>query len=85
MSKRFGVVVLECLFDLGITVVYAVIVGVFIVAIVASDDGPVSVLRAGLYAMLLPGAALVLICAEIGLRVFKEWRAARGPLSLSRH
>ena len=77
MSKRFGQVALECLFDLGITVVYAGLVGVVIVGIVASDTGPISILHASLYAMLLPGAALALIASEISLRLFQEWRAAR--------
>lgn len=77
MSKRFGVVALECLFDLGITVVYAGVVGLFIVGIVASDDGPISILHAGVYAMLLPLAVIALIGSEIGLRIFKEWRANR--------
>ena len=81
MSKRVGVVALECLFDLGITIVYAVMVGVFIVGIVASDDGPISILHAGLYAMLLPLAAIGLIGTEIGLRIFKEWRASRRPVA----
>lgn len=83
MSKRFGIVALECLFDLGITVVYATIVGILIIGIVASDDGPVSMFHAFLYAMLLPAAALALIGSEIALRVFEEWRAARRTTSLS--
>lgn len=77
MKNQMGVVALECILDLGITVVYAVIVGFLIVGIVASDEGPVSILQTSLYALVLPGAALLLVGGEIGLRLFKEWRASR--------
>jgi hypothetical protein len=85
MSKRFGQVALECLLDLGVTVVYAIIAGLLIVAIVASDDGPISLLRAGLYALLLPMGAIILIGFEVILQVSKEWRTARreGAINVS--
>lgn len=77
MTKRLGTLVLECVLDLGITVVYAVIVGFLIVGIVATDDAPMSLLSACLYAALLPGSAVALILVELAHRLFKDWREAR--------
>ena len=77
MKQQLGAVALECLFDLGVTVVYAMVAGFLIVAIVASDQGAISIFHAALYALLLPAAALALIASEIGLRLCKEWRNLR--------
>ena len=82
MDKRIGQVVLECIFDLGITVVYATLAGLLIVAVVASDDGPISILAACLYASLLPGAVIALIGIELLLRLASERRATRGRIPL---
>ena len=77
MDKRIGQVVLECILDLGITVVYATLAGLVIVAVVASDDGPISLWTAALYASLLPGAVVTLIGCDLVLRVFAQRRADR--------
>ena len=82
MDKKIGEVVVECIFDLGITVVYATLAGLLIVAVVASDDGPLSLLTACLYASLLPGAVVALIGVDLLIRIAAERRAARGRVPL---
>lgn len=77
MQERFALVALECLFDLGATVVYAVIAGLVIVGLVATDDGSMSVMTSVLYASVLPGAVLILIGLELAARVFGEWRTKK--------
>lgn len=82
MDKRIGQVIVECIFDLGITVVYATLAGLLIVAVIASDDGPISFLTACLYASLLPGAVIALIGVDLLLRLASARRAARGRVPL---
>ena len=82
MDKRIGQIVVECIFDLGITVVYATLAGLLIVAVVASDDGPISLFTACLYASLLPGAVIALIGVDLILRLVSERRATRGRVPL---
>ena len=82
MDRKIGQVVVECIFDLGITVVYATLAGLLIVAVVASDDGPVSLLTSCLYASLLPGAVILLIGVDLLMRISAERRIARGRAPL---
>ena len=70
-------VVMECFFDLGITIVYASLVGLVIVAVVASDDGRGSLIETLCYTALLPASVVALILLEIALRLIKERRALR--------
>lgn len=77
MNPRIGRVALECFVDLGITVVYATIVGLLIVGVVASDDGPSSLLTSIFYASLLPAAVVVLIAIDVVLRVVADHRMFR--------
>ena len=77
MKSSLSRIVWECFIDLGITVVYAVIAGLLIVGVVATDDGSGSLLSSALYASLLPAAVLALIAADVVLRVATERRAMR--------
>ena len=77
MFKRFMTVTIECVLDLGITVVYATIAGLLIAAIVASDDGSLSIVSSVLYAGILPLGVVLLIGCDAGFRVLAELRAVR--------
>lgn len=77
MQKRVTGILLECLLDLGITVVYATLAGLLIVAVVTSDNGPISPISALAYAVLLPGAVAALVAVEALIRVVADWRANR--------
>ena len=74
MNKRIGQVILECVVDLGITIVYASLVGLMIVAIVASDDDQVSLMSLMLYASLLPAGVFLLILIDAVARIVSERR-----------
>ena len=77
MKATIGTVILECVFDLGIAVVYAVIVGLVIAGVAASDGGLGILPGALLTASLLPAGIVLLIAGDLGARLFKEWRTAR--------
>lgn len=77
MRKSFGRIAWECFVDLGVTVVYATIAGLLIVGVVATDDGPASLLSSALYASLLPASVMLLIGLDLVLRVAGERRALR--------
>ena len=77
MKSQIGPLVRECFLDLGITIVYATIVGLLIVGVVASDDGPVSLLTSVWYASLLPASVAALIAVDIVLRLLSERRERR--------
>ena len=77
MTKRIVPIAVECLFDLGLTIVYASLAGLLIAAITVSDGGIASLLPALFYAALLPLAVLALIVVDAALRAFAEGRAAR--------
>ena len=74
MSTSIGRIAWDCIVDLGITVVYATIVGLLIVGVVATDDGPGSILTSALYASLLPISVALLIGCDLVLRVAAERR-----------
>ena len=67
----------DCFVDLGVTVVYATIAGLLIVGIVASDDGPASLLSTACYACLLPASVSLLIGLDIVARIAADRRASR--------
>lgn len=77
MKTRIALLALECFVDLGITIVYATIVGLLIVAVVVCDDGRAPLLTTILYASLLPGAVIVLIAIDVLLRIASERRTLR--------
>ncbi len=79
MRTTIATVILECVFDLGIAVVYAMIAGLVIAGVVASDGGLGTLPAALLTASLLPAGIVLLIAGDLGARLFKEWRGARGP------
>jgi len=77
MHNRFVTIAAECMLDLGITVIYATMAGLLIVAIAASDDGPMSILRCLFYAGILPAGVIALIGCDALVRTATEWRVAR--------
>ena len=58
MMKRTASIAIECLVDLGVTVIYATLAGLLIAAVTVSDGGFSSLLPALAYAALLPLAVL---------------------------
>ena len=88
MRNGIGRIAWDCFVDLGVTVVYATIAGLLIVGIVASDDGPASMLSTACYACLLPASVSLLIGLDVVARIAAERRTARvairGPRTLSR-
>ena len=76
MRTTIGTVILECVSDLGVAVIYAVVVGLVIAGIAASDGGSGTLPTALLTASLLPASVVLLIAGDLGARVFKEWRSA---------
>ena len=77
MMKRTASIAMECLVDLGVTVVYATLAGLVIAAVTVSDGGLNALLPALAYAALLPLAVLLLIIFDAGVRAMAERRAAR--------
>ena len=77
MKTTIGTVILECIFDLGIAVVYATIAGLVIAIVAASDSGLGALPTSLLYASLLPAAIVLLIAGDLGARLFREWRGGR--------
>lgn len=77
MLKRTTSIVIECLVDLGITIVYASLAGLAIAAVTVSDGGLVSLLPALAFAALLPLIVLVLIIFDGACRGWAEHRARR--------
>ena len=77
MRTLIGTVILECVFDLGIALVYAVVAGLVIAGVTASDGGLGTLPGALLTASLLPVGIVLLIAGDLGARLFKEWRTAR--------
>ncbi len=75
--KRIVSNIVECLIDLGITVIYATLAGLVIGAVTLSDGGLASLLPAVVYAALLPLAVLILIVVDAVLRAIAEGRASR--------
>ncbi len=75
MFAHFAEVMLECLHDLGITVVFATLAGVCIAAVAASDGTPLSLLSCIGYVGFLPAGVLAMIGADAALRTFSEWRS----------
>lgn len=84
MNRRRRDILIECVLDLGITVVYATAVGLVIVLIVASDDASPSLLTLLLYAGLLPGAVVVLIGFDLVLRLLEVRRSIGGHPPIGR-
>ena len=77
MLKRIVSIAIECLFDLGVTVIYATLAGLVIGAVTLSDGGLASLLPALAYAALLPLAVLILILGDAAMRALAEAREAR--------
>ena len=77
MKTDLRSVAVECFFDLGVTLVYATLAGLVIVAVAASDDGPSSLMMSLLYASLLPAGIALLIAVEVLLRVAADRRRDR--------
>ena len=80
MTHNIGRIAWDCVVDLGITVVYATIAGLLIVCVAATDDGTASLLKAALYASLLPIAVMALIACDLVARVIDEQRTVRRRL-----
>ena len=77
MMKRFVSIAVECLLDLGVTVIYATLAGLVIGAVTLSDGGLASLLPALAYAALLPLAVLILVCVDAAIRALAEGRQTR--------
>ncbi len=77
MTKRIVSIAVECLIDLGVTVIYATLAGLVIGAVTLSDGGLASLLPALAYAALLPLAVLTLILVDAALRALAEARQTR--------
>ena len=77
MFKRYAIVMVEYLRDLGITLVYATLAGLCIVAIARSDGAPLSLLTCAGYGGFLPAAVFGMIGFDAALQTIAEWRAGR--------
>lgn len=84
MMKRIATIVVECLFDLGITIVYATLVGLVVGAIALADGGVAALLSALVYAALLPLGFLLLIFVDALCRMVSEGRGGRSSKGAGR-